>query len=60
MFYILIVLGFNDTTTLVDHFVSSPREREKGRKKIEEIAEEMKERDMEERRTGIKGKKQKK
>ena len=26
---ILIVLGFNDTSTLVDHFVSSPREREK-------------------------------
>ena len=25
----LIVLGFNDTSTLVDHFVSSPREREK-------------------------------
>ena len=26
---ILIVLGFNDTSTLVSHFVSSPREREK-------------------------------
>ena len=25
----LIVLGFNDTPTLVGHFVSSPREREK-------------------------------
>ena len=25
----LIVLGFNDKSTLVDHFVSSPREREK-------------------------------
>ena len=25
----LIVLGFNDMSTLVDHFVSSPREREK-------------------------------
>ena len=24
----LIVLGFNDTSTLVGHFVSSPRERE--------------------------------
>ena len=23
------VLGFNDTSTLVDHFVSSPRERER-------------------------------
>ena len=26
---ILIVLGFNDTSTYVGHFVSSPREREK-------------------------------
>ena len=25
----LIVLGFNDTSTMVGHFVSSPREREK-------------------------------
>ena len=25
----LIVLGFNDMSTLVGHFVSSPREREK-------------------------------
>ena len=25
----LIVLGFNDTSTLEGHFVSSPREREK-------------------------------
>ena len=25
----LIVLGFNDTSSLVGHFVSSPREREK-------------------------------
>ena len=25
----LIVLGFNETSTLVGHFVSSPREREK-------------------------------
>ena len=25
----LIVLGFNDTSTLMGHFVSSPREREK-------------------------------
>ena len=39
------------------HFVSSPREREK---KIEEIVEEMKERDREERGTGMKAKKQKK
>ena len=28
-FRILIVLGFNDTSTLEGHFVSSPREREK-------------------------------
>ena len=34
------MLGFNDTSTLVCHFVSSP----KGRKEIEEILEEMKER----------------
>ena len=27
--WILIVFGFNDTSTLVGHFVSSPREREK-------------------------------
>ena len=27
--FILIVLGFNDTSTLEGHFVSSPREREK-------------------------------
>ena len=26
---LLIVLGFNNTSTLVGHFVSSPREREK-------------------------------
>ena len=26
----LIELGFNDTSTLVGHFVSSPRKREKG------------------------------
>ena len=28
-FLILIELGFNDTSTLVGHFVLSPREREK-------------------------------
>ena len=38
------------------HFVSSPREREKR----EEIVEVMKERDREERETGMKVKKQKK
>ena len=40
------MLEFNDTSTLVGHFVSSPRER---RKVIEEIVEEIKERDREER-----------
>ena len=50
------MLGFNDTSTLVGHFVSSP---EKGRKEIEET-EEMKEKDREERETGMKVKKQKK
>ena len=34
---ILFVLGLNDMSTLVGHFVSSPREREKR----EEIVEEM-------------------
>ena len=52
---LLIVLGFNDSSTLVCHFVSSPSEREKR----EEIVE-MKERDREERGTGMKVKKQKK
>ena len=42
---ILIVLGFNDTSTLVDHFVSSPREREK-----RDGVEEMEERDRGERK----------
>ena len=53
----LIVLGFNDTSTLEGHFVRLP---EKGRKEIEERVEEMKERDREERGTGMKVKKQKK
>ena len=53
----LIVLGFNDMSTLEGHFVSSPREREKrDRRRVEE----MKERDREERGTGMKVKKQKK
>ena len=42
----LIVLGFNDTSTLVGHLLSSPRGRE--------IVEEMKERNREERGTGMK------
>ena len=49
------MLGLNDTSTLVGHFVSSPRERE-----IEEKVEEMKERNSEERGSGIKVKKQEK
>ena len=38
--HFLIVLGFNDTSTLVGYLCLP----EKGRKKIEEIVEEMKER----------------
>ena len=53
---ILIVFGFNDTSTLVGHIVLSPREREE----IEEIVEEMKERDRGERGKWMKVKKQKK
>ena len=56
-FHWLIVLGFHDTPTLVGHFVSSPR---KGRKEIEEMVEEMKEKDREEKGSGMKVKKQKK
>ena len=49
-------------STLVGHFESSPREREKrdkrdSRGEIKEIAEEMKERDREERGIGMKVKK---
>ena len=43
----LIELGFNDTSTLVGHFVSSPGEREK---KDREIVEETKERGRGERK----------
>ena len=57
VFFLLIMLGFNDTSTLV---VILCRLSEKGRKEIEEIVEEMKERDREERGTGMKVKKQKK
>ena len=51
----LIVIGFNDMLTLMGHFVSSPREREKRGEIVE-----MKDRDREERGTGMKVKKQKK
>ena len=57
---LLIVLGFNDTSTLEGHFVSSPREREKRDRRESRGVEEMKERDREERGTGMKVKKQKK
>ena len=50
------MLGFNDTSTFVGHFMSSPREREKS----DRIVEDMTERDREERGTGMKVKKQKK
>ena len=50
----LIELGFNDMSTLVCHFVSSPREREKRDSRAD------KERYREERETGMKVKKQKK
>ena len=59
----LIVLGFNDTSTLEGHFVSSPREREK-RDRRESRGDERegqgRKRDREERGTGMKVKKQKK
>ena len=51
----LIMLGLNDTSILEGHFVLSPREREK-----KDRVKEMKERDREERGTGMKVKKQKK
>ena len=54
---IMIELGLNHTSTLVGHFVSSPREREK---EIEKIVEEMKEMEREEKETEMKVKKQKK
>ena len=55
---VLIVLGFNDTSTLEGHFVSSPREREKRDRR--ESRGDDRERDREERGTGMKVKKQKK
>ena len=53
---LLIVLGCNDTSALVGHFVSSPREREK-RDRRDSRRDERK---REERGTGKKVKKQKK
>ena len=51
------MLGFKDSSILVSQSVSSQRER---KKEIEEIVEEVKMRDREERGTGMKVKKQKK
>ena len=51
------MLGFNDMSTLVANFVSSPREREKRDRRDRRG---VKERDREGRVIGIKGKKQKK
>ena len=51
------MLGFNDMSTLVDHFVSSPREREK-RDRRDSRRDERE--DREERGMGVKVKKQKK
>ena len=50
----MFVLGFNDTSTLVGHFVSFPSEREKRdrRDSIGDVRDE-----QEERRKGIKVKK---
>ena len=45
--FVLIELGFNDTSTLVGHFVSSPRER---KTRDSGDSEEMKETDREERK----------
>ena len=47
----IVVLGFNDTSTLVGHFVCLPA---KARKEVEEMVEEIKEGDREERGTGMK------
>ena len=51
------MLRFNDTSALVGHYVSSPREREKRDRRDSRGGEE---RDREERVTGMKVKKQKK
>ena len=51
------MLGSNATSTFVGQFVLLL---EKGRKEIEEIAKEMKEKDREERETELKVKKQEK
>ena len=57
MFFFLLCLGLTTRQPLWDILYRLP---EKGRKEIDEIVEEMKERDREERGTGMKVKKQKK
>ena len=54
---VLICVGVKRHVNLVGHLCRLP---EKGRKEVEEIVEEMKERNREERGNGIKGKKEKK
>ena len=57
---ILTMLRFNDTSTLVGHFVSYPREREKRDRGDEREGQGKKKRDRTERGTRMKVKKQKK
>ena len=45
----LTVLGFNDTSTLVGHFVSSPREREKRDSRVDERERQGRKRNKNER-----------
>ena len=57
------MLGFNDTSTLVGHFVPFPRESEKRDRKDsirDEREEQGRKRNRKERGTGMKVKKQKK
>ena len=61
VFIRLTVLGFNNMSTLVGHFVSSPRERDKTDRRDsrgDKRGTGKKERDREERGTGMKVKKQ--
>ena len=53
LYFMIDCVGFNCTSTLVGHFVSPPKEREKRDRR--DSIEEMKERDREERGTGMKG-----
>ena len=58
-FTVLTVLGFNNTSTLVGHFVSSPREREKRERRDSRGDKREGQGRKRERGTGMKGKKQK-